>query len=97
MLCVISYDLKGADKDHQALCDKIESLGSSCRCNASTVLLHTEIDAGLVDAAIRSVVDEEASFFVVDITGVDEERYFGRVPARVPGETFWQWLRANNN
>ena len=97
MLCIVSYDLNGADKDYQALYDKIDSMGASYRCTESTIFLHTTIDAGLVDAAIRSVVDEDASFVVVDITGVDEERYFGRVPARAAGDGFWKWVKDHNN
>ena len=96
MLCVISYDLKGDERIASALQDKIDSMGESYRCNGATVFLHSDIDAGLVDAAIRSVVGGEATFVVVDITGVDEERYFGRVPARSKGERFWDWLRAHN-
>lgn len=97
MLCIVSYDLNGADKDYQALYDKIDSMGASYRCTESTIFLHTTIDAGLVDAAIRSVVDEDASFVVVDITGVDEEKYFGRVPARTKGDGFWEWVKEHNN
>ena len=97
MLCIVSYDLNGADKDYQALYDKIDSMGASYRCTESTIFLHTTIDAGLVDAAIRSVVDEDASFVVVDITGADEEKYFGRVPARTKGDGFWKWVKDHNN
>lgn len=97
MLCIVSYDLKGSDKDYQVLYDKIDSLGSSYRCSESTIFLHTEIDAGLVDAAIRSVVDEEAVFVVVDITGVDEEKYFGRVVSRSNDDGFWKWVKMHNN
>jgi len=97
MLCIVSYDLKGADKCYQALYDKINNLGCSYRCNESTIFLHTEVDAGLVDAAIRSVVDDEAVFVVVDITGIDDEKYFGRIPARAQGENFWKWVKENNN
>ena len=97
MLCIISYDLHGAEKDYQSLYDKIETLGPSYRCSESTILLHTGIDAGLVDSAIRSVVDDEATFIVVDITGIDEEKYFGRVPARAKGDGFWKWLKEHNN
>ena len=97
MLCVISYDLKGADKDYQGLYDKIDSLGSTYRCSDSTILLHTGSHAGLVDSAIRAVVDEEAIFIVLDITGIDDEKYFGRVPARAKGDGFWKWMKENNN
>lgn len=97
MLCVVSYDLKGSDKDYKALYDKIDSLGLNYRCSESTVFLHTEIDAGLVDAAIRSVVDEEAVFVVVDITGIEEEKYFGRVVSRSKDDGFWEWVKAHNN
>ena len=97
MLCLISYDLHGADKDARSLCDKIDSLGPTYRCFDSTILLHTEIDAGLVDAAIREVVDGDATFIVVDITGIDEEKYFGRVRSRAKNDRFWEWVKANNN
>ena len=96
MLCIISYDLKGADKDYQALYDKIDSLGATYRCSESTIFLHTAVDAGLVDAAIRSVVDDESIFVVVDITGVDDDKYFGRIPARSKGDGFWKWVKENN-
>lgn len=96
MLCFISYDLKGDDKNYQSLYDKIDSLGVSYRSSESTVFLHTDIDAGLVDAAIRSVVDEDAIFVVMDITGIDEEKYFGRVSSRPAGENFWKWIKDNN-
>lgn len=97
MLCIISYDLHGDEKDYQPLYDKMEALGATYRCSESTVLLHTGIDAGLVDSAIRSVVDDEATFIVVDITGIDEEKYFGRVPSRAKGDGFWKWLKEHNN
>ena len=97
MLCIISYDLHGVEKDYQSLYDKMEALGATYRCSESTVLLHAGIDAGLVDSAIRSVVDDEATFIVVDITGIDEDKYFGRVPARAKGDGFWKWLKEHNN
>ena len=97
MLCIISYDLHGVEKDYQPLYDKMEALGTTYRCSESTVLLHTGIDAGLVDSAIRSVVDDEATFIVVDITGIDEDKYFGRVPSRAKGDGFWKWLKEHNN
>lgn len=96
MLCFISYDLKGDDKNYQSLYDKIDSLGVSYRSSESTVFLRTDIDAGLVDAAIRSVVDEDAIFVVMDITGIEEEKYFGRVSSRTVGENFWKWIKDNN-
>lgn len=97
MLCIISFDLHGVEKDYHQLYNKMEALGATYRCSESTVLLHTGIDAGLVDSAIRSVVDDEATFIVVDITGIDEEKYFGRVPARAKGDGFWKWLKEHNN
>lgn len=97
MLCIISYDLRGEDKDYQVLYEKFESLGRFYHCSDSTILLHTDIDAGLVDSAIRAVVDDEATFIVIDITGIDEEKYFGRVPTRAQGDGFWKWLKENNN
>jgi len=97
MLCIISYDLKEPDMDYRALYEKIDSIGKSYWSSESTVFLHTNIDAGLVDAAIRSVVADTASFVVVDITGIDEEKYYGRVPAREKGDGFWKWLKENNN
>jgi len=96
MLCLISCDLKEPD-DYQALYDKIKSIGDFYRCSESTVFLHADIDAGLIDAAVRSVVSDTATFVVVDITGVDEEKYFGRVPARSAGDGFWKWIKTHNN
>ena len=46
MLCIISYDLHGVEKDYQSLYDKMEALGATYRCSESTVLLHAGIDAG---------------------------------------------------
>ena len=97
MLCIISYDLHGVEKNYQPLYDKIDGLGTSYHCSDSTLFLHTGIDAGLVDAAIRAVIDEDATFVVVDITGIDEEKYFGRVNARAKGDGLWKWLKENNN
>ena len=97
MLCIISYDLHDAKNGYQPLYDKIDTLGPSYRCSESTIFLHTEIDVGLVDAAVRSVVEEDATFIVVDITGNDEEKYFGRVRARAQGDGFWKWLKDHNH
>jgi len=97
MLHIISYDLKASKDDYEKLYALLEEMGDAYKASESTLFLHTSIEAGLVDSAMRGVVSKESTFVVVDITGVSEEKYFGRVSPRTKGDAFWTWIKANNN
>ena len=95
MLHIITYDLKDATL-YEPLCAKLNEMGDAYPCTQSTFFLHTSRSAGGVDSEIRQLVDGKANFAVIDITGIGEDRYFGRIPAREEGDRLWNWLKTNN-
>lgn len=97
MLHAISYDLIEPNRDYAALRNKIDSLGDAYYCLKSMVLLQTAKTAGEVDSAIREVVGDNALFLVLDITGADEKKYYGRIVAQEGKGGFWTWLASHNS
>lgn len=97
MLHLISYDLKKPGQDYSALYQMISSLGEPNYCLASTLLLYSRHTAGYIDQQLKSVIDGNDELMVVDITGVQEDKYFGHLTNRVNRLTVWAWMKAHND
>lgn len=97
MLHIISYDLHGREKDYPTLYEKINALGEPYYCLESTVFLYTQKSAGAVDASLRAALDPELSFVVVDISGINVEKYFGSIIPKAEKGSFWDWVLAHKD
>lgn len=97
MLHLISYDLHGDEKSYPKLYDTINSLGEAYFCLESTAFVCTPKSAGAVDSTLRAAFEDGLSFVVVDVTGIDTERYFGSVRIKGNLGSFWDWVMAHKN
>lgn len=92
MMHIISYDLHGEESDYVKLYEVINGLGDAYFCLESTVFLCSPKSAGAIDTVLRSSFPKKISFVVVDITGIDEEKYFGSVVPKQDKGSFWKWM-----
>lgn len=97
MLLLISYDLQDMHERYNAFCSRVRELGTPNFCTRSVVLLQTLTTAGDVDSELKKIIDKSDSLLVLDITGISEDRYFGRCHKTVNGIGVWNWIRANNH
>lgn len=96
MLHVISYDMKGKEADYPTLYRVIEQQGEPFYCLESTVFVHSTKSAGAIDSALRAEFEDGLNYVVIDITGIDVEKYFGSIKRQDKLGSFWDWISQNN-
>lgn len=84
MIFLITYDLNAPGKDYNPLYDKIKSLGDNFHPLESTWFLESHDTAHKISESLRTVMDENDSLFVVEITNMPRQ---GWLP-----KTAWEWL-----
>lgn len=89
MLCMISYDLRMPGRDYSALYTAIKSCGAWWHYLGSTWIVNTTQTIDNVATLLRSMIDQNDSIIVVDITGKTCD---GWLPQKA-----WDWIRDNNS
>jgi hypothetical protein len=85
MIYLISYDLKKPGKDYTTLYEKLKSGLSWWHYLESTWLIHTNDTVEVWSDKIRSVIDENDIFIVIDVTKRPRQ---GWLPTKA-----WEWIR----
>lgn len=85
MIYLVSYDLKVPGRDYAKLYEVLKSSTSWWHYLESTWLLYTEENMPVWSDRIRSTLDENDRFIILDVTGKSRN---GWLPRKA-----WDWIR----
>ena len=84
MICLITYELKNKEYEHDKLHDNITNLGQWWHYIENTWIVRTERDVKYCTDLLHSCMDNEDKLFIVDITAAE---FNGWLP-----EKAWRWI-----
>ena len=87
MVYLITYDLKAPGRDYNALYEEIKLIGETFHPLESVWFVKSTLKANDIYTKLRLKIDDNDSFFVVNITNQDRQ---GWLP-----KTAWEWLDKN--
>lgn len=87
MIYLVTYDLKKPGKDYVSLHNTLKTATSWWHYIDSTWIIKTEQPVEYWSEKIRSVIDGNDNFLIVDIT---KQRRQGWLPKKA-----WEWIRKN--
>jgi hypothetical protein len=85
VIYLVSYDLKVPGRDYGKLYEVLKSADSWWHYLESTWMLYSNEDIGAWNGRIRSVLDENDRFIIMDVTGKQRN---GWLQSKA-----WEWIR----
>lgn len=87
MTFLISYDLKGQNRNYEAIISKIKTADHWCHYLESTWIIESSRDLSYWTHELTQIVDSDDNFIVIEIK---EGSINGWLPKKA-----WEWIKSN--